>query len=179
MQVHRFGDLVGCHLLGPAIYLTPVEARAFANAVIACCDDVEARRYTEKKFQTFSAATPPFAADAAQRDNTIPPLERLDDGRAVAVDMETRKVLILSTAHVTNGTARWLDVNDPDDWPMYGGPYGNAGWFFYCQAENGTGRDHVPTDLFAVMQFALANGCQHVLLDRDADVIEALPHWEW
>lgn len=95
--------------------------------------------------------------------------------------LEIRKLLVLSTSHVTKATADLLNSTDAvTSWPWCGGPYGEYGWMFYCAEENnGEGDRHIPDDLFAVMQFARANGCDNVLLDRDSEPVDGLPTWEW
>lgn len=90
--------------------------------------------------------------------------------------MEIRKALCLSTSHVTRETAALLDSNEARQFKrIIGGDYDNAGWFIYCSQEQGD----IPDDLFRVMQFALQHDCQHLLFDRDADLIAELPWWEW
>lgn len=94
--------------------------------------------------------------------------------------METRKTLVLSTCHLKKATVDQLEMLDLDSWPCAGGHYGPYGIFVYAHDENlGTGSDRIPDDLFAVMTFARQHDCDMVLLDRDADVVDALPHWDW
>lgn len=94
---------------------------------------------------------------------------------------EIRKLMVLSTSHVTAATAARLGSTDPrTEWPFCGGHYGEYGFFGYCSESNiGEGDRHIPDELFAVMQFARAQGCDNVLFDRDADPVDALPTWEW
>ncbi len=111
------------------------------------------------------------------------PASNVDLEPAMSIDagVETRKILVLSTAHLTLATNQWLDSHDPKtEWPACGGPYGPHGWFFYASEENlGLGRTHIPDDLFAVMTYARKLGCDNILFDQDADKIDALPSWEW
>jgi hypothetical protein len=96
--------------------------------------------------------------------------------------LEIRKVLVLSTSHVSEETADWLDgAFDPFNLnlgvsPVSGGHYDSAGWFVYVPTEM---NPKFPDDLEAVIQFARDNGVQHLLFDRDADRIEGLPVYEW
>ena len=93
--------------------------------------------------------------------------------------MEIRKTLVLSTAHITYETNRMLRETDAEEWPCVGGPYSAYGWFVYAHEENlGEGKDRIPDELFAVMQFARAKGCDNVLLDEDAETVDELPTWE-
>jgi hypothetical protein len=93
--------------------------------------------------------------------------------------LEFRKILVLSTAHVTAKTAAMLNSTPQPKWPVCGGPYGPWGWFIYAHDENcGEGADAIPDDLFAVLTFARAQGCDNVLFDADADVIDDLPEYD-
>ena len=94
--------------------------------------------------------------------------------------METRTFLILSTGHLSAATANLLTQTDCKDWPCVGGPYSEYGWFVYAHDENnGEGKDRIPDDLFAVMQFANTKGFCNVLFDADASLIEDLPQFDW
>lgn len=91
--------------------------------------------------------------------------------------LETRKFLILSTAHITKQTNEYLTKTHVSRWPFPGGPYGQDGWFFYAAPDNEN--ETIPADLFKVMEFARANGCFNVLLDCDGDTVEGLPTYDW
>lgn len=91
--------------------------------------------------------------------------------------MEIRKILVLSTAHVREETGRMLDNTDHELWPVSGGPYGDVGWFVYAHDEDVDG--NIPEEMMAVFEFARANGCDNVLFDCDAEVIDDLSHWDW
>ena len=88
---------------------------------------------------------------------------------------EIRKFLTLSTAHVTNETRLILDETSTKDWPVFG--FGGVyGWVIYAHDEN---LGEIPEDLWRVIEYARANGCDYVMFDADADMIEELPHYEW
>ena len=91
--------------------------------------------------------------------------------------LEKRAILVVSTGHLTKETAEYLNDTPSAKWPFCGGPYADFGWFLYAHDENSDGS--IPPDLYAVMQFAKANGCTNVLFDRDADQVEGLPFHEW
>lgn len=93
------------------------------------------------------------------------------------MSLEIRKTLVLSTSHVTKATAKMLDSTPCSEWPAVGGPYGTYGWFFYAHDENC--EPLMPDDLFAVMTFANANGCDNVLFDCDALEVDGLPTYDW
>lgn len=95
-------------------------------------------------------------------------------------NLETLKVVTISTGHVASATATMLDNIPLADWPCAGGPYADYGWFVYAHDENcGEGLQHIPDDLFAVMTWARQNGFSHILLDRDADRVDGLPFHDW
>lgn len=95
-------------------------------------------------------------------------------------NLETLKVVTISTGHVTSATATMLDSTPCAHWPCAGGAYADYGWFVYAHDENcGEGPQHIPDDLFAVMTWARQNGFSHILLDRDADQVDGLPFHDW
>ncbi len=93
---------------------------------------------------------------------------------------ETRRFVVISTAHVSETTARRLDDTPSKDWPCLGGPYGEYGWFLYAHDENaGAGPDIIPDELFKVMIWARRLGFDYILFDCDADQVEELPAFDW
>lgn len=90
--------------------------------------------------------------------------------------LEFRKTLMLTTGHLTEATAKMLDTTPAKDWPVIGGPYGTYGWQMYAHDDNdGT----IPDDLWAVCEFANANGADLVVFDCDANPVDGLPTYEW
>lgn len=92
--------------------------------------------------------------------------------------LEFRRLIVISTGHLTEATARLLDVMPCRQWPCLGGRYGEYGWFVYAHDEN-SGADSVPEDLFAVMLWARKQGCDHVLFDCDGSIMDELAHFDW
>jgi hypothetical protein len=93
---------------------------------------------------------------------------------------ETRRFVVISTAHVAETTAKRLDNTPAKEWPCLGGPYGEYGWFLYAHDENsGVGKDAIPAELFDVMTWARTQGCDYILFDCDADQIDRLPAFNW
>lgn len=90
--------------------------------------------------------------------------------------LEFRKVLVLSTAHVTAQTAAMLNSTPLQDWPVLGGQYGDWGWFIYAHDDNC--EPAMPDDLWRVCEFARAQGCDNILFDCDAGVIDELPEYD-
>lgn len=92
--------------------------------------------------------------------------------------LEFRKILVLSTSHVTEETKDLLDSDLPlDQWPVSGGPYGDYGWFMYAHEDPDD--EKIPAELRVVFAFARANGCDNVLFDCDADQVDGLPTYDW
>lgn len=115
--------------------------------------------------------------------------------------MSIEKMMCLSIGHVSEETARTidtalveevLDYNEreeglPEWWnnlPIY--QHGEYGWLI-CLA--GDCVEHLkadaeamavfPKELLAVMEYATANDCEWLLLDRDAEQIDELPSFDW
>jgi hypothetical protein len=99
---------------------------------------------------------------------------------AQPVPVEIRKMLVLSTGHISKATADYLTKTPAQDWPFCGGTYGPYGWFFYAHDENaGEGDQAIPDDLWACMVFARAQGCPNLLLDEAGDHTDELPSYDW
>ncbi|MER8376664.1 hypothetical protein [Mesorhizobium sp. M1409] len=95
-------------------------------------------------------------------------------------DLEIHKFVVVSTAHVSEATAKRLDHTPAKDWPCAGGPYAEYGWFVYAHDENsGPGENAIPADLFDVMTWARRQGCEYILFDCDADQVDGLPAYDW
>lgn len=81
--------------------------------------------------------------------------------------LEIRSFLTLSTAHITQSTSALLSERNYN--------YGEYGHFIWA----GGPQANVSGDLLDVINYARANGCAYVLLDRDGDTIDELPTYEW
>lgn len=93
---------------------------------------------------------------------------------------ETRRLVVLSTSHVSEATAKRFDETKADEWPCVGGPYAYYGWFVYAHEENfGIGMDAIPDDLLAVMQWARRHRFEYILFDCDAETVDELPVYDW
>lgn len=100
------------------------------------------------------------------------------------------KILCASTANITPTTASKLDAAVEDE-KIYDGftVYPKAGYGYYlvlCELD--TLLDelltcHIPSDLKALIEYALNKGCNRIDLDRDADIDCDLPDytflWMW
>ena len=95
-----------------------------------------------------------------------------------------RTFLYLSTAHVSEATANWLDAQGEAAANYQAGPDMPEihiakhvyGWFFYADEPPD---EAWPADLRAVMAYVRQQGCEYVNMDRDADTIDALPVHDW
>ena len=91
--------------------------------------------------------------------------------------MEISKLLVLSTAHITENTTRQLENTPSCDWPMSGGEYSEYGWFMRSGFEDRP--VGLPDDLWKLFVFAKDQGCDYLLLDRDGPVLDELPQYDW
>jgi hypothetical protein len=94
------------------------------------------------------------------------------------MSLEIRKILVLSTIHVTAETAAYLNNTDCQSWPKVGGPYSEYGWVMSAHPNDELDRE-LSEDLAAVFSFAQSKDCSMVLFDRDAEVVEGLKTYEW
>lgn len=115
---------------------------------------------------------------------------RLEDTRQAAEQFspsepEVRKMLTITTAHVSLEATGWLAIEgmkaakgDPHDPPVIHMASTMHGWIFYCHGEDDkfTG---LPADVTAIMKKARSLGCDYVMLDGDAETIEGLPVYDW
>ena len=91
--------------------------------------------------------------------------------------VETRKVCVISTAHLSLTTIAAL-LGDRSGWPIYGGAYGpaNPDGFFIHVAEPGD--DELPEDLTACCAWARSLGFDYIMADADADEVPDLPVYD-
>jgi hypothetical protein len=89
---------------------------------------------------------------------------------------EVKEMLILSTAHLSEQTAKFLAASDCIDWPALGGPVGGRGWFFEVQAdEPPEGVNDYFSDLFGAFRFAAAKAYRAIRFFDDTQPREDLP----
>lgn len=91
-----------------------------------------------------------------------------------------RKFLNLSTAHVTEDTAKVLDhlPGIPDHWSQWVvGTDNTYGWWIWAGQEDGL--DDLPEDLRGCVDLAKQHDCDWILFDRDVEPIDQLPRYEW
>lgn len=94
---------------------------------------------------------------------------------------EIHKMLVMSTAHVSEETAKLID-EAYDRKHAWAPAFARAeGWLFYVGDENPVvkhGLDY-PEEFAALFSFAMEQGCTWLMLDRDGDTVDNLPTFEW
>src|SRR5437762_10360648 len=107
--------------------------------------------------------------------------------------MEIAKMLVLSTAHITQKAAEWLDSR-PTTITVYQKqsgadhdliPNDHYGWFIpvghYSDPmylEDLIYRD-LPEELKKVIKYAVSKKVQWIMFDQDADTMSTLPVFKW
>ncbi len=94
---------------------------------------------------------------------------------------EIRKVLVLSTAHLTPATLAHLNATPSDDWGHSGNPI-DYGFFMYAHDERPDWADEgpkkCPDDIWAICVKARELGCDYVKLDCDGEILEGLESYD-
>jgi hypothetical protein len=94
-----------------------------------------------------------------------------------------RDVLDLSTSHLpqhlaSHGLSR---VDGVTAYPL--GTHGHCyGWLLWVPPEpdsHALDYPDLPVEILALQRYARERGCDYVLLDQDAEVIDDLPTWNW
>lgn len=89
------------------------------------------------------------------------------------------QMMILSTAHLSETTARHVDDSLRGDGPIpISGAAREYGFLIFADQDATKNRD-VPGDLRTALLYALKHDCEWVLFDRDEDPVDALPLYEW
>ncbi|MBA4090261.1 MAG: hypothetical protein C0494_06680 [Sphingobium sp.] len=89
--------------------------------------------------------------------------------------------LVISTSHIQPSTADLLDQwapMSPENRPL-GVAEACYGWFVLTDPLDGEERDMIPSELWSAIEYARAQGCRWLLLDRDADTVDALETFDW
>lgn len=95
--------------------------------------------------------------------------------------LRIRRHLVLSTSHIRPSTADLLDQWAPmlpEARPL-GVAEAGYGWFVLTDPLDGEALEMVPPELRAAIDFARAQGCRWLLLDRDADCVDELQTFGW
>lgn len=88
---------------------------------------------------------------------------------------EIRKILVLSTAHLSPATLAHLNATPSDDWGHSGNPI-DYGFFMYAHEERPefTPELRCPDDVWAICVKARELGADYIKLDCDAEEVEGL-----
>ncbi len=87
------------------------------------------------------------------------------------------KMLDATTGHLPQEICQ--DLNGYDGVIATDRTYGWLLWVPEDPAEHAGETGDVPAEVVALQVFARGLGCDYVLLDRDADRVDGLPHWDW
>jgi len=103
---------------------------------------------------------------------------------------ETFTTVVLSTGHITKGTADALDEIvamqasekgqlDVEDWRYWliASRWSSYGWWVWANVEDG--RDNMPADLIACLDYAREHGCRWILFDCDGPLERDLTRYDW
>ena len=85
-----------------------------------------------------------------------------------------RKYLEISTAHLKQKTLEGLNTMEPPYTYEY-----EEGIFMSVPDKNETNISDMPKDLRILLQYAWINGIDLIRMDRDADVIDDIPVYDW
>lgn len=96
--------------------------------------------------------------------------------------MEIAKMLTISTAHISLGTARMLNDESSDLFAEISAyDKGGYGWWIYCSpfAEPDYDCSVIPVDLWDCMMLARKNDCEWLCLDGDGEIVDGLSTHRW
>ena len=85
-----------------------------------------------------------------------------------------RKYLEISTAHLKQKTLKGLNAMEPPYTYEY-----EEGVFISVPAQNETNISDMPKDLRILLQYAWINEINLIRMDRDADIIDDIPAYDW
>jgi len=95
--------------------------------------------------------------------------------------LEIGNYLALSSSHISWRTTLkidgWLTL-DPSDRPVSIADT-HYGWFICARPSSFGEHLEIPDDLFNALTFARNQGCDYLILDRDASATDRLPCFEW
>ena len=136
--------------------------------VTGACDPNDIEAFAE-------SGDPELEAEARKSSYFTGDDEETDDDDTDGDDtgLEIDRMLTLSTAHVTKGTAALLDAGKVD-LASYKTEYG---WFIHLP--DFLSEYDIPSDLKACAKFAKKHGCIWLHFDRDADTVDELSKYGW
>jgi len=87
-----------------------------------------------------------------------------------------RKMLELSTAHISPEANQWLSEDEHGELIVYDKHiYG----YWILVPETGTELTDVPKEVRDIIQIAVNEGCSWIMLDGDAPIVDGLPTFDW
>ena len=93
--------------------------------------------------------------------------------------MEISRMLTISTAHITESTAKELENFGPPipDWLCWLSVYTKSdyGWWIFVDDSEPT----TPSDLAACLRLARRHNCEWLCLDCDGEIVDELPTYDW
>jgi hypothetical protein len=100
--------------------------------------------------------------------------------------LEIAKMLVLSTSHLTEKTAKALEEAAEELPPFCTINWAptftrDEGYVWYVGEENpvvAAGNSY-PEEFAALFSLAMENGCNWLMFDRDGDTVDNLPTYEW
>lgn len=92
--------------------------------------------------------------------------------------MSVSPCLAVSIGHITQETMAWMR-HPPADAPFAIAPYQHGAFVSVPSDVQIIDELACPEDLRVVMQHACRAGCLAIRFDSDADVIQALPYFDW
>ncbi|MEK3955921.1 MULTISPECIES: DUF5983 family protein [unclassified Psychrobacillus] len=93
--------------------------------------------------------------------------------------LEISSMLTISTAHISEETAKLIESNAIQGLIHY--QKNEYGWFIYTGVEEDEVelKEDLPEDLKSVMDVAIRHNCIWLCLDRDAELAKDLPIYHW
>lgn len=90
------------------------------------------------------------------------------------------KCFEISTAHISEETAAKIQHEvEPNEMMLSVYEKDGYGWWIYLGNIDSTSVWRIPDDLWNLICLAIKNGCDWLCLDRDAEIIEELPTFDW
>ncbi|MCU5076996.1 hypothetical protein OB985_05315 [Bacillus cereus] len=93
-----------------------------------------------------------------------------------------QKMLEVSTAHITYETAKWLDgqveATKENNIDLIVYEKGEYGAFIPLYPEMFADKV-LPESLVFIIGYAMGKGCSWIMLDRDVEIIDDLPTYNW
>ncbi|MBJ6361546.1 hypothetical protein ACFOQM_09630 [Paenibacillus sp. GCM10012307] len=94
-----------------------------------------------------------------------------------------QKMLVISTAHIEKETAEWLSDTAIDGGELVVYEKGEYGFHIHVdpdeQSEQDVKEKSIPEELLPIISLARQLGCDWIVLDADAYIIEELEVFEW